>query len=336
MLKATQVRTNTHLFRRSHWPQLQHIMIIADQLELAETLQMELNREGFQVSIISDGIRGLLAVKRVATDLVVVGWSPPRISGLEICQRLRASQGNSFVAGDGSGNGSGNGSKDGFRNGQNHSQAHSHHEPPIILLTQHDDVKERIAGLEAGANDCLSLPCDREELLARIHANLLRNQPSRTESAVLRCADIQLNRRTREVFRGERLIRLTAKEFDLLEYLMHHYFQVLTRSQILENVWGYEYTGSSNIIEVYIRYLRRKLESEKEARLIHTVRSVGYIFREDNSREDSLREDNLGKDNLKEKKNKILEQVSPEKTNSEKIARRKSKSKEDSDCDKCA
>ncbi|EDX87645.1 response regulator receiver domain protein [Synechococcus sp. PCC 7335] len=247
MLQATQERLGTQPLRRSRLPQLQHILIIADQPELAESLQIELNREGFQVSVISDGIRGLLAVQRVATDLVVVGWSPPRISGLEICQRLRASQG----------------------------------EAPIILLTDQDNVNQRIAGLEAGANDCLSLPCDREELLARIHANLLRNQSSRLESAVLRCADVQLNRRTREVFRGDRFIRLTAKEFDLLEYLMCHYFQVLTRSQILENVWGYEYMGSSNIIEVYIRYLRRKLEANSEIRLVHTVRSVGYIFRED-------------------------------------------------------
>ncbi|MEM8501656.1 MAG: response regulator transcription factor [Cyanobacteria bacterium P01_D01_bin.1] len=240
-------------------PQLQHIMIITDHAELAESLQMELNRKGFQVSVISDGIRGLLAIQRVATDLVVVDWSPPRISGIEICQRLRASQRNAS------------------KSGTNRSIG----EAPIILLTQNDDVGERIAGLEAGANDCLALRCDREELLARIHANLARNQPLRAESAVLRCADIQLNRRTREVFRGDRFIRLTAKEFDLLEYLMRHYFQVLTRSQILENVWGYEYMGSSNVIEVYIRYLRRKLESEKEIRLIHTVRSVGYIFREE-------------------------------------------------------
>ena len=247
MLQAMQERLGTQSICRSRLPQLQHIMIIADQLELAESLQIELNREGFQVSVISDGIRGLLAVQRVATDLVVVGWSPPRISGLEICQRLRASRG----------------------------------EAPIILLTEQDNVNERIAGLEAGANDCLSLPCAREELLARIHANLARSQSSRSESAVLRCADVQLNRRTREVFRGDRFIRLTAKEFDLLEYLMGHYFQVLTRSQILENVWGYEYTGSSNIIEVYIRYLRRKLEANSEIRLVHTVRSVGYIFRED-------------------------------------------------------
>ncbi|MEO0769616.1 MAG: response regulator transcription factor [Cyanobacteria bacterium J06649_4] len=223
-------------------------MIITDEPELAESLQIDLHSEGYQVSVINDGLRGLLAAKRVTTDLVVVGWSPPRLSGLEVCRRLRSNQGNE----------------------------------PIILLTQEDSPEKRIAGLEAGANDCISVPFNQEEFVARVHASLARRQPKTQHAHVLRCADIQLNRSTREVFRGERFIRLTAKEFDLLEYLMSHYFQVLTRAQILENVWGYEYTGSSNIIEVYIRYLRRKLEKENDSRLIHTVRSVGYIFREDN------------------------------------------------------
>ncbi|MEL6553085.1 MAG: response regulator transcription factor [Cyanobacteria bacterium J06621_11] len=222
-------------------------MIIADEPELTESLQIDLHIEGYQVSVINDGLRGLLAAKRVATDLVVVSWSPPRLSGLEVCRRLRMGQGGE----------------------------------PIILLTQEDRPADRIAGLEAGANDCLSIPFHSEELVARIQSNLLRHGVSEHHSAVLRCADIQLNRKTREVFRGDRFIRLTAKEFDLLEYLMSHYFQVLTRAQILENVWGYEYAGGSNIIEVYIRYLRRKLEGTEDARLIHTVRSVGYIFRED-------------------------------------------------------
>ena len=179
-----------------------------------------------------------------------MGWSPPRLSGLEVCRRLRINRASE----------------------------------PIILLTQEDSPEKRIAGLQAGANDCISVPFNQVEFVARVQASLVRQYPAAQQPMhVLRCADIQLNRSTREVFRGERLVRLTAKEFDLLEYMMSHYFQVLTRAQILENVWGYEYTGSSNIIEVYIRYLRRKLESESEPRLIHTVRSVGYIFREDNS-----------------------------------------------------
>ena len=225
---------------------LQHIMIISGQIELVETLQIELSQAGYQVSVIHDGLRGLLAVKRISPDLIVVGWAPPRLSGLEICDRLRLNQGSE----------------------------------PVILLTQQDNADDRIAGLEAGANDCISLPFVKEEFIARINANLSNRRDSRDPDAILRCADILLNRKTREVFRSDRLIRLTAKEFDLLEYLMDHYFQVLTRAQILENVWGYDYLGSSNIIEVYIRYLRRKLEDNDNSRVIQTVRSVGYILRE--------------------------------------------------------
>ncbi|MGD1864566.1 MAG: response regulator transcription factor [Phormidesmis sp.] len=257
MLLKVRESSGTRSLKRDIRPKLKHIMIIADEPELAESLQIDLHSEGYQVSVINDGLRGLLTAKRVATDLVVVGWSPPRLSGLEVCRRLRTGQS----------------------------------EEPIILLTQADSPEERIAGLEAGADDCISIPFDPEEFVARIHANLQRRSPTDSQASILRCADMQLNRKTREVFRGvgeaslsgKQLIRLTAKEFDLLEYLMSHYFQVLTRAQILENVWGYEYSGSSNIIEVYIRYLRRKLEVRGAARLIHTVRSVGYIFREENT-----------------------------------------------------
>lgn len=227
---------------------LKHVMIIADEPELTEALQADLHAEGYQVSVINDGLRGLLAAKRTATDLVVISWQPPRLTGVDICRRLRTGQ----------------------------------YDQPILLLTQSDSSKERIAGLQAGASDCLSIPFDPQEFVARINASLLNQKPKDRQSVILRCADIQLNRQTREVWRGERLVRLTAREFDLLEYLMNHYFQVLTRAQILENVWGYEYVGSSNIIEVYIRYLRRKLEQHSDDfRVIHTVRSVGYIFRED-------------------------------------------------------
>lgn len=226
---------------------LKHILIIAEQPELAESLQIDFNAEGYQVSVINDGLRGLLTVQRVETDLLIISWQPPNLSGLDICARLRA----------------------GYWNG------------PIILLTQGNSAEERIAGLEAGANDCISPPLIKRELLARVQSSLRRREPLDAQPTILRCAGLQLNPKTREVCRNGQFIRLTAKEFDLLEYLMRHYFQVLTRSQILENVWGYDYIGSSNIIEVYIRYLRRKLEFKNNKRLIHTVRSVGYILRDD-------------------------------------------------------
>lgn len=231
-----------------------YILIIASETELAETLQMELNDQGYRVSVIHDGLRGLLAIQRVVPDLVIVSWSPPRMSGVEICDRLRQSWN---VA-------------------------------PIILLTQGQEAKARISGLRAGASDCLSWPFVMEELLARIQTRLAHPPMEQGEAAILRCADLQLNRKTREVFRclgpdtlsSHYPIHLTAKEFDLLEYLMSHQCQVLTRAQILDRIWSYGYTGSSNIIEVYIRYLRKKLESANGERLIYTIRGVGYILQE--------------------------------------------------------
>ena len=238
-------RQNLHRQKtRSH--RLKHIMVISNEVELTEKLQIELSEEGYQVSVIQDGSRGLLAAQRIVPDLMIIAWSLAKMSGLALCDRLRTNQ---------------------FKQ-------------PIIVLTSENKTEERIAGLNAGASDCLSPPFAQSELIARIEANLIRHSDKVVRQPILRCADILLNRNTREVFRGEQSIRLTAKEFDLLECLMDHYFQVLTRTQILERVWGHEYMGKSNIIEVYIRYLRRKLEISNNNRLIHTVRGVGYILRE--------------------------------------------------------
>ena len=149
---------------------------------------------------------------------------------------------------------------------------------PVILLTARDEVSDRVTGLDAGADDYLVKPFSIEELLARIRAHLRRTQE--TDTDLLQFEDLSLNRRTREVHRGQRSIDLTAKEFDLLQYLMTHPRQVFTRDQILENIWGYDFLGDSNIIEVYVRYLRLKLEQDDEKRLIHTARGVGYSLRE--------------------------------------------------------
>jgi DNA-binding response OmpR family regulator len=148
----------------------------------------------------------------------------------------------------------------------------------VILLTAKDEVSDRVAGLDAGADDYVVKPFSIEELLARVRAHLRRTQEEDPDS--LQFGDLSLNRRTREVHRGERVIELTAKEFDLLEYLLTHPRQVVTRDRILEQVWGYDFMGDSNIIEVYIRYLRLKLEENREKRLIQTVRGVGYVLRE--------------------------------------------------------
>ncbi|NMG22254.1 response regulator transcription factor [Brasilonema bromeliae] len=221
-----------------------HILLVEDEVKLARFVELELSYEGYKVSVAHDGLTGLTTARESHPDLVILDWMLPGLSGLEICRRLRST-------GD---------------------------QVPIILLTAKDEVSDRVAGLDAGADDYVVKPFSVEELLARVRAHLRRTQEADTNT--LQFEDLSLNRRTREVFRGTRLVELTAKEFDLLEYLLIHPRQVITRDRILEEVWGYDFMGDSNIIEVYIRYLRLKLEANEEKRLIQTVRGVGYALRE--------------------------------------------------------
>ncbi len=221
-----------------------HILLVEDEAKLAQFIELELKYEGYDVTVVNNGLSGLTTARQSDPDLILVDWMLPGISGPEICKRLRQT-----------------GSK-----------------VPIILLTAKDDISDRVTGLDAGADDYIVKPFNLEELLARVRANLRRNQEENPE--LLQFLDLSLNRNTRQVFRGNRLIELTAKEFDLLEYLMSHPKQVLTRDQILERVWGYDFMGDSNIIEVYVRYLRLKLEAEQEKRVIQTVRGVGYVLRD--------------------------------------------------------
>jgi DNA-binding response OmpR family regulator len=220
-----------------------HILLVEDEVKLARFVELELTSEGYQVTIAHDGMTGLSVAREAKPDLAILDWMLPGLTGVEICRRLRAT-GNSI---------------------------------PIILLTAKDDISDRVAGLDAGADDYLVKPFSIEELLARLRAHLRRTQEPDLD--LVEVEDLRLNRRTRQVHRGERLVELTAKEFDLLEYLTRHPGQVYTRDQILEQVWGYDFEGDSNIIEVYVRYLRLKLEAEHEKRLIHTVRGVGYTLR---------------------------------------------------------
>lgn len=220
------------------------ILLVEDETKLARFVELELSYEGYQVKVAHDGLEGLTAARESHHDLLIVDWMLPGISGLEICRRLRTT-GNQV---------------------------------PIILLTAKDEVSDRVAGLDAGADDYVVKPFSVEELLARVRAHLRRTQEPNPD--MLEFSNLTLNRKTREVYRGNRLIELTAKEFDLLEYLLAHPRQVLTREQILEQVWGYDFMGDSNIIEVYIRYLRLKLEVENEPRLIQTVRGVGYVLKD--------------------------------------------------------
>ncbi|MDJ0518675.1 MAG: response regulator transcription factor [Trichodesmium sp. MO_231.B1] len=220
------------------------ILIVEDEAKLAQFIELELKFEGYQVTVANDGFTGLTMAREIKPDLILLDWMLPGLSGLELCRRLR-------TTGD---------------------------KVPVILLTARDDVTDRVAGLDAGADDYVLKPFSVEELLARVRAHLRRTQEPNPD--LLMFDDLSLNRSTREVYRGNREIELTAKEFDLLEYLMAHPRQVLTRDRILETVWGYDFMGDSNIIEVYVRYLRLKLEANQEKRLIQTVRGVGYVLRD--------------------------------------------------------
>jgi DNA-binding response OmpR family regulator len=222
-----------------------HILLVEDEVKLARFIERELSYEGYQVSVAYDGLTALTAARQLNLDLIILDWMLPGVSGLEICRRLRAS-------GD---------------------------KVPIILLTPKDEVSACVAGLDAGADDYVVKPFSLEELLARVRAYLHRSKE--TDSAdILMFDDLSLNRSTGEVYRGQRLVELTAKEFDLLDYLLTHPRQVITRDRILEEVWGYDFMGDSNVIEVYIRYLRLKLEANNEKRLLQTVRGVGYVLRD--------------------------------------------------------
>jgi DNA-binding response OmpR family regulator len=220
------------------------ILLVEDEVKLARFIELELDSEGYQITVAHDGLTGLTLARELTLDLIILDWMLPHLNGLEICRRLRSTGSN----------------------------------VPVILLTAKDEVSDRVAGLDAGADDYVVKPFSIEELLARVRAHLRRTQE--IDSGLLQFQDLSLNRSTREVFRGQRLVELTAKEFDLLEHLMSNPRQVITRDRILEQVWGYDFMGDSNIIEVYIRYLRLKLEEHQEARLIHTVRGVGYVLKE--------------------------------------------------------
>ncbi len=222
----------------------ERILVVEDEQKIADFIKRGLIYEGFQVQICRDGEAGLAAARDQQPDLVILDWMLPGIEGIEVCRRLRA--------------------------GGN---------VPILMLTARDSVPDRVKGLNSGADDYLVKPFAFEELLARVHALMRRIKPS--EETILRFADVVLDMGTREVMRGNRKVDLTTKEFDLLAYFMRNPRQVLTRDQFYERIWGYDFEGESNILEVYIRYLRTKLEAKNETRLLQTVRGVGYALREE-------------------------------------------------------
>ncbi|MBN8564489.1 MAG: response regulator transcription factor [Leptolyngbya sp. UWPOB_LEPTO1] len=221
-----------------------HILLVEDEVALAQFISLELSNEGYQVSTAYDGMTGLAIARQSLPDLAILDWMLPGLSGIELCRRLRTT---------------------GIK-------------IPIIMMTAKNEVEDRVDGLDAGADDYITKPFSVEELFARIRAHLRRTQE--VYENILQVGELKLDRLTHQVLRGDRLIDLTVKEFDLLAYLMQNPQQVFTKEQILENVWGYNFGGDSNVIEVYIRYLRLKLEQQGETRIIHTVRGVGYVIRE--------------------------------------------------------
>jgi two-component system, OmpR family, response regulator MprA len=224
------------------------ILVVDDDRAVRESLRRSLQFNGYQVELASDGQQALESIGGSRPDAMVLDVMMPRLDGLEVCRRLRGT-------GD---------------------------DLPILVLTARDTVSDRVAGLDAGADDYLPKPFALEELLARLRALLRRRNPDTNAAteAPMSFADLELDPSTREVRRGERSISLTRTEFALLELLIAHPKQVLTRSRILEEVWGYDFPTSGNALEVYIGYLRRKTEADGESRLIHTVRGIGYVLRE--------------------------------------------------------
>ena len=219
------------------------ILVVDDDPEIVSFLKRGLTYEGYTVDTASDGAEALTKIREREPDLVVLDIMMPGIDGIEVSKRLR--QGSDL---------------------------------PILMLTAKGTVTDRVAGLDSGADDYLVKPFSFDELLARIRALLRRSQPA--EGEVLRFMDLSLNTITREVTRAGQPVQLTAQEFQLLELFMRHPRQVLKRDRIYEVVWGYDFGGESNVIEVYVRYLRAKLEADSQPRLIHTVRGVGYVLRE--------------------------------------------------------
>lgn len=223
------------------------ILIADDDPKLCKMVKRTLMYEGFQVITAADGREALEKANAQQPDLIILDWMMPDVDGIEVAVALRD-------GGD---------------------------ETPILMLTARDAVEDRVEGLDSGADDYLVKPFAPSELLARLRALLRRAGTRNAPEQSLAYADLELDPVTRETRRGDRVFSLTPKEFDLLQYMLRHPRQVLVRDLILEEVWGYDFGGEDNVLEVYIGYLRKKTEAGGEPRLIQTVRGVGYVLREE-------------------------------------------------------
>jgi two-component system response regulator MprA len=224
--------------------------VVDDDEQLRAALRRALAFEGHEVVPAGNGVEGLRLAREHGPDLVVLDVLMPGIDGFEVCRQLRAE-----------------------------GDAASGQAVPILMLTARDEIADRVAGLDAGADDYLVKPFAVDELLARVRA-LLRRRSANGQPAVLQFGDLRLDTATREAARGERRIDLSTKEYELLALFMRHPRQVLSRRTIFDQVWNYDFGNQSNLIEVYVGYLRQKLETAGEPRVIHTVRGAGYVMRE--------------------------------------------------------
>ncbi|WMJ85430.1 response regulator transcription factor [Anaerocolumna sp. MB42-C2] len=223
------------------------ILIVEDESKIARFVELELKYEGYEVEIAADGRTGLEKALRKDVDLVLLDIMLPGISGIEVCRRIRME---SAV--------------------------------PIIMLTAKDDVTDKVAGLDMGADDYMTKPFAIEELLARIRVSLNRHAKLLQPKAdLLQIGSLKLNLSSHSAYYGEEELTLTKKEYELLEYLIRNKNIAITREQLLNNVWDYEYLGDTNVVDVYIRYLRQKIDDKYGIHLINTVRGVGYIIKDE-------------------------------------------------------
>jgi two-component system response regulator MprA len=221
----------------------ERILIIEEDEAIVKGLRRGLANEGYQVDSAPDGESGLVLARDYNPHLVILALMLPGMDGMEVCRRIR--QGGTM---------------------------------PILMLTARETVEDRVQGLDSGADDYMVKPFELDELLARVRALLRRTKQER--SPTLSFSDLTLDTYSRQAIRHGRMIPLTAKEYDLLELFMHHPRQVLSRELIFDRVWGYDFGGESNVLDVYVRYLRGKIEIKGETRLIYTVRGLGYVLRE--------------------------------------------------------
>lgn len=223
------------------------ILIVEDEEKLSRVLELELKYENYETKTANNGLDALEMMLEESWDLVLLDIMIPELSGLEVLRRLRKVD----------------------------------QETPVILLTARDQVHDKVSGLDLGANDYVTKPFQIEELLARIRVQLRHTENSKPSTETLHVGDLTVNLQTREVKRDSKNISLTPREFDLLTYLMKNKNIVLTRDQIMEEVWGYDYFGDTNVVDVYIRYLRQKVDKSFDFPYIETIRGVGYTIKDE-------------------------------------------------------